>query len=266
LRYVLDRTPIIDQVVLFATDQPRPATDEGFWNQDTLAFGQILQRLLRDRFGDRIGRIDCSAMTCNPADYDKTHAFFSEKLWQHVSPEGFDAIWLAPVGGTPASNTALLLNGIRLYGPRCQTIYVPPEKGQIQSLSLHKEILSQFAREEANAHLARRDFDALRDTLSRASLGPDWLRPICSYASARLRFDFAEASGELDKAWSLADGGEARSLIDRCRCSLAPLLEAKAQPDSNSNEEAWTTWQDHQRVLLAELYFNLRLTVLRPVR
>jgi hypothetical protein len=171
--HVLARTERIEQMVLFASDQPHASTDEIHWNRDTIALGRILQRLLKDEYSERVGRIDCCSMPCNPADYDQTYKFFKDQLPRQVPPASIEAVWIAPVGGAPASNTGLLLNAVRIYREPCQLIYVL-ERGRVQTLDLHEEILAHYAREEAKAHLERRDFAALREALMRHHLGRPW--------------------------------------------------------------------------------------------
>jgi hypothetical protein len=267
LRRVVEEATRIDRVQLFASDQPRSSvTDEKHWRRDTVELGRILQRLLKDVFGERVGHVDCCLMQRNPADYDQANAFFAEQLRRQVPPADFDAVWIAPVGGAPASNTGLLLNAIRIYRKRCQLIYVPEdERVQAQTLDLHREILHDYAREEVAAHLAKRDFVALRNALLQCGLGSPWQIALCDYADCRLRFDFAGASAALEQAQDRADGALIRSRIDQCRVSLSPLLDhnGTVQPDSSSPDAQWIAWFKLQRACLAELYFNLRLKVLR---
>jgi hypothetical protein len=259
LRHVLGLAESIACVQLFASDQPAPpTTKEVFWEKDTLEFGKLLQRLLRDEFGMRLARIECAAMHCNPADYNRTLPFFAEKLRQLVPPETIDVVCVAPVGGADASNVALTINAIRCYRRKCQFIYVMPD-GSVHHLNLHQELLGDYARGEALAHLRRHDYAAIREVLIQAQIGKPWHQHLCAYADRRACFDFARADAALQAALDCADGGEVMLQINHLRQTLKPFLVERKSPTSASTEDEWDNWLSLQRLLLGELYFNLSL-------
>jgi hypothetical protein len=261
---VLETAPRIEHIQLFATDQARHTTEERFYDKDTIELGRILERLLREELGERLGTIDCRPIPHNPADHGLASTFFAGRLRVLVPPETYDAVWVAPVGGADATNLGITLEAIRTYRGKCQLIYVFPGE-RVQTLDLQREILRDYAREEVKAHLDRRDFVAVRGTLVRSRLGSPWLPALCAYADCRLRFDFAGAAAALDEATVATDGAEEVARIEQCRTSLARLSKENdvVQPDSISSEKAWDEWFLLQRACLAELYFNLRLRVLR---
>ena len=82
-------------------------------------------------------------------------------------------VYVAPVGGADASNVGLAINAVRHYRDHCQFIYVL-EKAGVQLLNLHAELLGDYARREAAAHLNRRDYAALAQTLCQGRLGEPW--------------------------------------------------------------------------------------------
>jgi hypothetical protein len=261
IRHVLQVSPTLGRMQLFVSDQPAPPrTPAGHWDRDTIFFGTLLQRLLRDQFGQAIEQIECEPMRFNPSDYNRTVPFFAENLPLLVPPDVADIVYVAPVGGTDASNVGLTINAVDCYRDRCQFIYVMPE-GQVQLLNLHRELLDDYARREAAAHLERQDYAALRETLRRGQLGRPWHQHLCDYADRRMRFDFARADAALQEAITTADGGETKAHLARLRQWLRPFLAAQPQPASASTGAQWSSWFDLQRVFLGELFHNLRLKV-----
>jgi len=259
----LGKSGRIDLVLLFASDQPR-SKDES--KNDTLYFGQILERILPERYGNRLGRVECRLISINPANYDHASKFFAENLRPQL-PQDIEQVWLSLTGGIPACNSGLLLNAIRFYEHACQAIYVNPASpdhapDRVQVLDIHRTILGDFAREEAKAHLRRRDFAALHDTLQRARIGDRWLRPLCFYAERRLHFDFQGAQEALDEALKNAPGADVRAKINRCQTSLQPLMN-KVTPPNAKTDPQWADWLALQAANVGELYFNLRLEVQR---
>jgi hypothetical protein len=262
LRRVLQDTPKISRVQLFVTDQPAPPdTPEFHWQRDTVEFGKLLQRLLREEFSaEQVERIECEPIRVNPSDYNSTLPFYHERLPRLIRADRVDVAYIAPVGGADACNVGLTINAVRLYREKCQFIYVP-EGSDVQVLELHKELLGDYARQEAAAHLQRHDYSALRETLRRARIGKEWHEYLCDAAERRLLFDFRGADDALRRALDAADGGDAKVQIQKCRESLRPFLAEQKQPTSASDEDAWQAWFRLQRLLLGELFFNLRLKV-----
>jgi hypothetical protein len=261
LRRVLQDVPSISRVQLFVTDQPAPPdTRESHWQRDTVEFGKLLQRILRDEFQERVERIDCESIHVNPSDYNSTLPFYRERLAHRVPVGSVGVAYVAPVGGADACNVGLTINAVRLYREKCQFIYVP-EGSEVQVLQLHKELLGDYVRQEAAAHLQRHDYAALRETLRQARVGKEWHEHLCSSAERRLLFDFEGADNALRRAIDTADGGDAKVKLGRFRESLQPFLAGQKQPTSASDEATWQEWFGLQRLLLGELFFNLRLKI-----
>lgn len=152
----------------------------------------------------------------------------------------------------------LSINAVRQYGKKCQFIYVT-EKADVDVLNLHKELLGDYAREEAKAHLASNNYSALRETMVRSPLGETWHQHLCDYADRRSRFDFERAETALQAALAASDSGEAKLHLGRLAESLKPFLIRQQPPTSDSDDAEWTSWFEVQRTLLGELFFNLRL-------
>jgi hypothetical protein len=254
LRSVAQYTPAL-QVVLFYTDQEDPKHRES----DTLHFATILQHLLPTRLEPVKAEVILKRIEGNPTNHDNLFSFFREQLPQTLPANTVDQVFVAPVGGIPAANMILLIHAIRLYGERCQTLYVTPD-GQTHERSLHLELLREYARVEARAHLNRGDYAALGATLRRARLGELWHADLCDYADARTRFDFSQADNALQQAIRHASG-TMRLRLDAVRRSFQSVLDPPGKekaPTSNSPQQDWEAWFDLQRRLLGELFFNLR--------
>ncbi|MFB6272238.1 MAG: hypothetical protein ABEL51_05010 [Salinibacter sp.] len=255
LQHVLQWTDSVE-AVLFYTDQQETAPD--FAPRDTIPFAQILTRLLPERLGTEALAVRPVRLDGNPADHDAMIEFFANRLRDLLDPESVEAAYVAPVGGADAANMGLLINAIRVFRERCQAIYVTPD-GAIHPLNLHRNLLTDYAQHEAQAHLARHDYAALRSTLERAQLGEPWHRHLCDYADRRLRFDFQEAATALRTAQDRVQDGETRLKLSRISESLEPLLEEPTPPTSDDTAAEWTAWLQRQRRLLQELHFNLWL-------
>jgi len=256
LRYVLQHVNQLD-VLLFYSDQDETVAEE-HRSRDTVYLAQVLRRLLPERLPGRVREVRLARLLGNPADYNEMMAFFSGRLHELLAPDEVDALYVAPVGGADASNVSLTVNAVRLYRWKCQFIYVMPD-GHVEPLHLHQELLGDYARQEAKAHLARHDYTALRETLEQMGLGKPWQQHLCEYADRRSRFDFKRAQEALQAAMQAAESGEIKLKLARIQETLQPFLREQDPPTSTSDEATWTRWFELQRYLLSELFFNLKL-------
>jgi hypothetical protein len=253
LRAVLDLVERVT-VVLFYSDQDE-MTAEKFRGGDTVFFAQILRRLLPEVFSGRIEKVLLSQLAGNPADYNRMLPFFAEQLPRLVPVQSVDVVFVAPVGGADASNVGLTINAVHCYRNKCQFIYVTD--GRVERLNLHEELLTEYNRQEAVAHLDRHDYAALAATLRNTRLARAWHQHLCDYADRRVCFDFVRADGALQAALASADCGETRLVLQRLRQSLQPFLHQGIGPISTAPQEDWDRWFTVERQLLGELFFNL---------
>jgi CRISPR-associated protein (Cas_Cas02710) len=133
----------------------------------------------------------------------------------------------------------------------------------VQLLNLHAELLGDHARREAEAHLKRRDYAALEQTLRQSRLGEPWHQQLCAYAECRTRFDFRGAREALERARRELQSGEVHARVGQFLEELQPFLKETTPSRSASSSEEWEEWFKLQRELLAELFFNLRRKVLQ---
>ncbi len=242
------------RVILFYTDQDETVKDD-YRRSDTVNFARVLQRLLPRRLGNYI-RVDLVRLEGNPADYNNTLQFFKRKLGEVEQPGEDDVVYIAPVGGADASNVGLAINAVRRFQDRCQFIYVMPG-AEVQLLNLQNELLGDYARREAGAHLKRRDYVALEQVLRQSRLGEPWHQQLCAYADCRTRFDFEGARKVLEEGQKELQSGEVHARMGRFLEELRPFLKEVTPPTSTSSLEEWEESFKMQGQLLAELFFNL---------
>ena len=241
--------PAIDQLILFGTDQEQ--TEPKHRANDTLYFAELAARLLPQRVGDQVlGQARSARLQgVNPSLYDETFDLFSRLLaaWQDEDPTFVCYVILC--GGTPAANTALLLQGVRYFGSRLRIIYTPAG-GAPQELRAGLQVTRTFDEATAIAHLQRLDFVNARPLLQALQCGPDLLH-LVDYAATRFNFDFDAAQAALDAALRDGDHTTRRFIGEQM-----PLLDLNAL---RANAEPVLT-PDRLLALLRELYWNAQFT------
>lgn len=255
LRHAIQAVGRIHHVCLFVTDQPRATTPTPQWESDTLHFGSVLQRLLKDRFPGGIGEVSLAYMHGNPARYDVAMDYFKRELHTRVPPDRVAIAFVAPVGGVDACKSAMLLHAIRRYKHNCQPLYVMPD-GSVEILNIHREVLGDYIRQQAAGLLDGHDYVALAHLLRQDPDVPPWLAAVCASAAHRLHFDFTRATTAIEGVESRTSGLE-RALAKRWAGELAAFQAPAAPVTSISSAEEWDRHLGHQRMLLAELYANL---------
>lgn len=237
--------PQVDQVqvVLYGTDQ----SDPNFAQTDTLYCAEIARKKLAallDRpaaqFEIRVGLV----RDVNPSFYDETYEAYGQLLSDWAVDAGAQ-VYVILAGGTPACNTALLLQGVRRFGSRLQVVYVPQGKEPLR-LRVGRQIEESFIEASAVEALRRLDFANALPYLVRFDLDPG-LVDLARYAAARLDFDFQSAQDWVEAA--IRDGSrEVRSFAGDMRHDLDILL---ARSDVSG---------ERLPALLVELYWNAAIT------
>src|SRR5262249_23756603 len=176
----------------------------------------------------------------NPSYYDDMYKFFAgEPRARRFAPEGYDHCYVAPAGGTPAANFALLLRAVERYGVKCQTLYVPRGDRHPVPMDVGRQLRHGTLRSLAEQELRNYEFGRaaalLRDLGARESLVG-----LAEHARHRLHFDFEPAARALEDAVMPA-GGADRELAVHLRHGLDALLDGEPE------------------ALIRELYYNARV-------
>ena len=262
LRRAITEAGSIDRLVLFVTDQP-DYVEERYRLRDTLYFGELLKRLLKDMpdIGPYVREILLETIPGNPADHRITLPFYQRVLPRVVS-DHVVTVYVAPVGGVDAANEALWITAVRLFSHKVQIIYVTPE-GHVEDIPLGDLILGDYTRQRAMAMLSRYDFGGLAAMLADTPRwGTSWLPPFLRALDKRMHFDFDGAIRELEDALRRATGGD-RARVNRLLSALRVWNQDIVPPRSGDPPEQWDAWLESQRHGLAELYWNIYIKAQR---
>jgi hypothetical protein len=248
LRYIFSREPAQDpnpsktffQVVLFGTDQPEPAHQPS----DTLFFAQAVARKLEEIFADQIRVQTILVQHVNPSMYDEVYEKFGELL-HSIPVVKDDPVYVILAGGIPACNTALLLQGVRLFGKRLTALYLP-QGGDPQPLRVGRQIMHSFSEAAAMERLHALDFANALPHLVEVEPNQG-LVGLVRYAAQRLAFDFRSAQQTLELALADGDHLTRQFICTSMRSRLDVLLDPTPRPE-------------RLLALLSELYWNARIT------
>jgi hypothetical protein len=225
LDYVLSETNgAVDKIVFVGTDQP----DEQFRQHDTLYYAQLATEVLVPRYGDQIRRADFrlvgSDPLIDPSMYDEAFNVYHDLLHAYESSD-VTACYLLPTGGLPACNTALLIQGVHVFGERCRVVY-QSGSGEPWPLQLGCQVMGVMREHTAIELLSRFEFGVaynliVHDTrVDRAALC------LLQYADSRLCFDFITARSHLEDAISQSSG-QTRPKLQAIRSDLEKLLASE---------------------------------------
>ncbi|MCB8965737.1 MAG: hypothetical protein H6660_02495 [Ardenticatenaceae bacterium] len=192
----------IDHLILIGTNQDETTTLPWHRQNDTLFYAQLAQQVLAPRYGEQIGQtkvieVGAEAHPINPALYDQAYNRLGEIVGEWIDPDVI--CYVVPVGGIPALNTALILQGVRFFGERCRVRFVT-EEGRPYPLKAGEQVLAMMQEHTAVNRLLRLDFAAALPLLTTGRDPRDPVTALIHYASARLWFDFDGAQRYLNDA------------------------------------------------------------------
>lgn len=244
LDYILRETDNqIDQLILIATNQIKNEAEPWHWNSDTLYYAQIAKAHLTPQYNLQ-NKSDIKLIgqkpEVNPSLYDEAFRVY-EQLLQHYANDDVTACYLIISGGIPASNTALLLQGVRYFGSRARLIYLAKDNKNPWESPIGRQITDIMRENSARQFLERFDFTAAARLLAQQRPLKAIALALCHYASARLWFDFASARSYLGQAVDDSQGS-LRQRLQSIHHSLQTQLD-----DSQPQRE---------KALLAEIYYN----------
>ena len=177
-------------VVLVATDQK----DERFRPGDTIGCAEVLKRFLFDVLSrnrapeKKVLEQEPSLVriTDAPHRYDRMAEYYQRSVVTVKALRDADRVYLLCAGGTPACNTALLMEGVAQFREKCHVLNVDEGTGTVRPLDMGRRMLDGFRREARDRLLERGDFDAIaHDPGYREAL-----RLLAEAAEARLNFAF----------------------------------------------------------------------------
>jgi len=242
LRYILTREGgRIERLVLYGTDQVDPAHRA----RDTLYSAMLAARRLPEVFQSAMTRAEgVSIQGINPSLYDEAFEAF-DALLSRLPHQGVMTCYVIICGGVPACNTALLLQGVRHFGPRLRVVYLP-QQGEPQELRAGQQVAAAFREAAAVEHLQHLDFANALPLLESLDAEPG-LVGLVAYAEKRLAFDFGSAQEVLLEALKEGTPAVRHFVNERLRHDLDPLLEGEQG-------------LERFRALLRELVWNAGIT------
>lgn len=184
------------RVLLVATDQE----DARFREGDTVTCAGALKRLLTQRYGGLVARVQVRTAAQPPNLYDRMLHFYETHGLARLEPDA-EQYYLLLAGGTPAANAALLLAGVWRFREKVCALSVGEGAGQVRPMDVGRRIVASYRTDRVKELLERRDFAG-----AAALLGPDTRAGRAADAAAkRLSLDFAPCLVVLDRL--LAEGG-----------------------------------------------------------
>ncbi len=180
--------------VCYGTNQK----SEKYKHTDTLYFANIVTRKLEDELGIEHTTIQASVVSqIDPSLYDEALDAFQTQLKQ-FDEQKYKQVFIILAGGTPAFNTALLLQGIRFYGDKLQIIY-QPQSAEPLLLRINQQIKNAYDEITAINLIESFDFANAAKYLDRIGANKG-IQYLINYATQRLYFNFSEAQKSLHNA------------------------------------------------------------------
>jgi hypothetical protein len=198
-KYLIYKGIEVDMLILVVTDQQDP----GFSARDTVWFGKIIQKILRERkfkeYRKKIGidglvfnRMESFVLTDCVNDFEENFEFFNSQFLQlKQEVEEIGNIIIEYTGGIPQVNYALILSALFNFDSREVIPIVVDERDK---LAVESSIVSKTLEEINKIQLKRfiQRYDYKSPLAAVIGLDPV-VRQILSIVSARLDFDFSRS-------------------------------------------------------------------------
>jgi len=239
LESVINKHGEVAAIVLFASDQ----RDQTYRHTDTLPFAHIVQRHMREKYGQWIDeRLSIVTIGDNPSDYDSMMKFYGDALKPLVI---YDRIYTAVTGGTPAMSFMLLWHGVEVLGERAQPLYVLQERAIPNALNIGQTLLLKTVRDDIRASLKLYQYPSVyqllmtHQTLLKEAKQLPYTTIVALVEYARLRFNF-----NFDLAQSALLGAES-GVADSVKAEIDTILNSISQRDER--------WLLREEIFSAEL-------------
>jgi Effector-associated domain 7 len=250
--YILQQETQIDEILFIGTDQTKQ-TEDFHRKKDTLYYANLAQAVLVPRYDDRIKHADCHLIgktpPRNPTLYDEMFTVY-DQLVGRFGETAVDTFYVVISGGIPACNTALLLQGIRYFGSRCQLVYLAEGNPQPIPLGIGQQIMGVMRENSIHQMLDRFDFAAAASLLQEEPSTSPLTLALLAYAQSRLWFDFDGAKKFLTQALQQSQGAM-RERLQQEEQSLAALSNPAQQEKALIGEvyhNAIIAWDNHRFV------------------
>ncbi len=202
IRLALASASRIDDLVLFATDQPAAAGEHRDW--DTIESARLIERLVQ---GGRaaVARVSIIPIAFNPSEHDRAFTHVGEALASRFPAERVDRLFATIKGGVPAFNAALREQVIGLYGARARLIETQePSREQrlngqhgtarlVDTWPFRRHAILRLVR----ALLDRYDYGGVQRVLESEAADDSTLAAFLGHAVDRMNLDFDGASRAL---------------------------------------------------------------------
>ncbi len=157
-----------NEIILFATDQPETEKPQ-HRAKDTIHYAEIARKKICEDFVYSNDCVKIIKINWNPSDYDKMMNFFAEYFVNlKESDKSYENAYtfISITGGTPQTNTGLLINAIANFSHNTQAIYVS-EKNGAKKLDIVGNILNKKYSDTAVSMAQNYDYASLLTFIER---------------------------------------------------------------------------------------------------
>jgi len=157
----------------------------------------------------------------NPSDYSGMYIYYAEtlsKIKTNIKEEFIT--YLSLTGGTQAQNTSLLIQGIKSFGLKADTVYISPDKGP-ETIGISRMLFRDRALGDALLAIRAFDYPSAMEILQAIGIDRNTMNFI-KYLNSRKNFDFKRASESLE---SIESRGDEKIFIEKLIKDLKVLEE-----------------------------------------
>lgn len=194
LRYVFEeeKRAGIERLVLVATDQ----SDPKFRHKDTIEFARVLDRIIKKKYGAKVGQIIILKIPENPIYLDAMYDFFGTALKNNkafksdnvFNMEELEVCYVEQTGGIPAANMALLYQCIVRFREKCCPVSISEKYGPVR-LDFVSKMMGDWKKNVLFALTEKYDYASMSIHLDEKKDYEKFILRLSRYAQHRLYFD-----------------------------------------------------------------------------
>ncbi|MBA5851159.1 hypothetical protein H2684_07530 [Clostridium sp. cel8] len=241
IEHVLGENNKIDKIFIITTDQKENVKDQ-YRDRDTLFFGKIIEKMIKQKYKKRFSNIECYEVECNNITdlgnmNDEFKKFYNKKLKKYI---GNAKLYIDSMGGIDSINTAVMINGILSFQNDCIILHKSEECNMVHPLRFVSSFTLEMDKSRLKKALENYNYIyALEIVKSNKNLSK--YEDIIEIIKNRLYFN-------LDECKRIAHKVEAEALYDdKIRDEIIKNLD-EIEKIENSSEGK-----------IKELYFNARI-------